>query len=88
MLLFSLLILELHVLEVIAEHEKDRYEVPDHWKCQSRDELFKIEFRRHAPIVYSTTYVADNEDTENYGDSLRTLIQVVPPLSDLPERMK
>ena len=88
LLLFSLLILKLHVLEVIAEHEKDRYEVPDHWKCQTRDELFKIEFWRHAPVVYSATYVADNEDTENNGDTLNTLIQVVPPLSDLSEWMK
>ena len=73
---------------MVAEHEKDRYEVPDDRQCQTRDELFKIEFWWHAPIVYCATYVANNEDTENYGDTLNTLIQVVPPLPDLSERVK
>ena len=75
-------------MEMIAEHEKDRYEVPDHRQSQARDKLHKMEVWRHTKVKYSASYVADDKDTENYGDSFHTLIQVMTSLPDSPERIK
>ena len=78
-MLLSLLIDELHVLEVVVEHEEDRDEVPNHWQCQARDQICKIKGWRHEPVVKSASYVAEYEDKENHSDSLHALIQVVTP---------
>ena len=73
---------------MVTEHQKDRYEVPDHWQSQARDKLFKVEVWRHPPIVNCTRDIADDENTENNSDPLNTLTQIVAPLSNLSERMK
>ena len=73
---------------MVAEHEKDWYEVPDHRQSQARDKLHKMKVWRHTKVKYSASYVADNEDTENYGDPLNTLIQVMTSLPNSSERIK